>query len=324
MAHHHHHEDSDTYYLDQICLVALSAAFGAVCLSLYTWQRSMLNIMLAEQFHIFVLASGVLLTGLALIRAAVLWKAVGQPTAEHAHAHEHVHAHANDHAHAECSHTHDHDHAECSPAHEHDHTPGHDHGHHDHDHDWAPWRYVLLLVPIILFLLGLPNKPPEIRGEAVQLDMSQEAASVAGLLGTGMEPLASAVTAGALLAESAATNAPTVRFSILEEAAASPDSRQEWAGKSVRVLGQFKPAPGSDRQFTVFRLKIRCCAADVIPLKVPMICKERVSGIQPEQWVKVTGRVEFRPVGNSVATVLLVPNRQAIQIAQPEANPYEQ
>ena len=43
----HLHEDSDTYYLDQLCLIALSAAFGGVCLTLYFLNFSMLKIMLA-------------------------------------------------------------------------------------------------------------------------------------------------------------------------------------------------------------------------------------------------------------------------------------
>lgn len=325
MAHHHHHEDSDTYYLDQLCLVALSAAFGGICLSLYTWQRPMLSIMLAPSFHVFVLASGVLLTALALIRAAVLWRTVG---AAPKHDHEHDHAQAHEGA---CCHAHEHGHAH-DHAHAHDHTHMHDHVHdqqhahaaHDHDHDWAPWRYVLLLVPIILFLLGLPNKPPEIRAEAAQLDMSQEGANTAGLVGALVDPVSSLAMLGGVYAESAAGPAPTVRFSFLEEIAATPESRAEWAGKPVRVIGQYMPLRGSDRQFTLVRLKIRCCAADVIPLRVPMICKERLPSLPELQWAKVTGRIEFRKVDNAMSTVLIVPSVNAIQATPPEANPYEQ
>lgn len=339
MAHHHHHEDSDTYYLDQLCLVALSAAFGGVCLSLWTWQRPMLSIMLAPSFHLFVLASGVVLTALALIRAVVLWRTVGAaPKPEHDHAHDHAHGdcchdHEHDHEHAH-AHEHTHEHVRTLPlaqvaahTHGHDHTHAHDHAHghdHDHDHDWAPWRYVLLLVPIILFLLGLPNKPPEIRAEAAQLDMSQEGANTTGLVGALSDPVSSLAMLAGVFSESAAGPAPTVRFSFLEEIAATPQSRAEWAGKPVRIIGQYMPLRGSDRQFTLVRLKIRCCAADVIPLKVPMICKERLPSLPDLQWAKVTGRVEFRQLDNSITTVLIVPSASAIQATPPEANPYEQ
>jgi hypothetical protein len=111
MAHHHDHHD-DTYYLDQLCLVALSAAFGGVCLTLYFWQTNMLNLMLGKQFHNFVGASGVVLVVLAVVRAASLWIAVGKTTASCCDAHHH----------------HDHDHGHDHHVHE----AGHPHHHHDH------------------------------------------------------------------------------------------------------------------------------------------------------------------------------------------------
>src|ERR1700730_8043006 len=79
----HFHEDSDSYYLDQLCLIALSGAFGGVCLSLFFWQKTMLELMLGPQFHAFVLASGILLVGLALIRGTILWKSAGNSHSHH-------------------------------------------------------------------------------------------------------------------------------------------------------------------------------------------------------------------------------------------------
>ena len=57
----HLHEESDTYNLDQLCLVTFSGIFGGICLSLYFWQLAMLNLMLAKQFHGFILATGIIL-----------------------------------------------------------------------------------------------------------------------------------------------------------------------------------------------------------------------------------------------------------------------
>lgn len=316
----HIHEDSDTYYLDQLCLVALSAAFAGVCLSLCTWQRAMLNNLLAEQFHIFVLISGVLLMVLALTRAFILWKTVGN-TAHHHHD-EHDHDHAHHHEHGESAH----DHVECCHDHIHAHNHEHAHGHdHDHDHDWAPWRYVLLLIPIILFLLGLPNKPPDLKAQVTQVDLSQEAASYAGLVGSSANFWAGMAEAAGHEADSAAAApGPVVRFSVLEEAAFSAESRAEWAGKNVKVKGQYMPLGNSDRHFTLVRLKIWCCRNDVTQLNVPIICKEPVTGVKPQDWITVSGRVDFRPLKNGMTTVLQVPSRKAIVAGAPEANPYEQ
>ena len=40
--HHHHDDDGDTYFIDQLCMVGLSGAFGVICLCLYFWQTRML------------------------------------------------------------------------------------------------------------------------------------------------------------------------------------------------------------------------------------------------------------------------------------------
>src|SRR5438105_4013191 len=112
MAHHHQHE-GDSYYLDQLCLIALSGAFSAVCLVLYFWQRNMLKLMVGEQFHPFVLGSGIALLVLVLCRSLALWVAVGRSSAVGngpMHDHEHDHGHDNychEHHH---HHEHDHDH----------------------------------------------------------------------------------------------------------------------------------------------------------------------------------------------------------------------
>ena len=156
MAHQHHEDDS--YYVDQLCMVAISATFAAVCLALYCWQKQMLSFLLvSEQLRLCVLASGVVLMILALMRGWSLWVESAAKPGDESSSHRGklpmVHDHAHDHAH---DHTHDHT---CSHDHPHDHTHA-DHSHADHEHASAPWRYVVMLVPVILFMLGLPNKGP--------------------------------------------------------------------------------------------------------------------------------------------------------------------
>ena len=177
----HIHEDSDTYYLDQLCLIALCGAFGGVCLALFFWQAPMLDLMLGRQFHGLVLASGILLLVLTGIRAVILWKAAGQAKTRLplVHNHGHVHEH-HDHEHCQHDHHHNHDHD-----HHHDHDHDHGHSHDGHDHDWAPWRYVVLLLPIMLFLLGLPNKGPSVQGATIPVDLTHESLGYATLVAAG-------------------------------------------------------------------------------------------------------------------------------------------
>src|SRR4051812_4299772 len=100
---HDHTHDGDTYFLDQLCMVGLSAAFGVICLCLYVGKlrqteggsMPMLNLLLGEQFHPFVLASGVALVLVAGVRAFSLWRQAGRPALPHDHDHDHEHcAHA--------------------------------------------------------------------------------------------------------------------------------------------------------------------------------------------------------------------------------------
>ncbi len=189
---HDHHGDEDNYFIDQLCMVGLSGAFGVICLCLWFWQTGMLNNLLDKQFHLYVLLSGIVLTSIAFTRGWVLWQQSRDSSFRkpHDHGHSHDHDHGRHHEHPlehsapekplvelaimpapahvhgpACGHEHaagetcGHEHAH----HEHDHHIGkahvhHDHDEADHDHGWAPWRYVVVLIPIILFLLGLPNR----------------------------------------------------------------------------------------------------------------------------------------------------------------------
>lgn len=181
MAHDHDHDE--TYFKDQLSTIALCGMLGGVCVLLS--QQGKLTF-LAPNFRLPVLLGGLALLGLVGVRAVLIWMATGPKPApcpdgcahdhehghdrdhDHDHAHEHDHAHGHDHhdhAH-EHDHGHDHhDHAhehghEHSHAHDHPHDHGHSHAHdHGHDHGWSPWRYAVLLLPIVLFFLNLPPAP---------------------------------------------------------------------------------------------------------------------------------------------------------------------
>ncbi|MSQ93576.1 MAG: hypothetical protein EXR98_03360 [Gemmataceae bacterium] len=157
----------------------------------------MLTNLLDQQFHPYVLLTGIGLTLIAFTRGWILWQQSRDPSFrkphDHGHAHDHDHDHPHEHKHPApaktplelavvpapahvhgpacghehapgeaCGHDHSHEHSHEHHAHEHHIGKAHVEPDHDeaadHDHGWAPWRYVVILVPIILFLLGLPNR----------------------------------------------------------------------------------------------------------------------------------------------------------------------
>jgi hypothetical protein len=315
--HTHTHDDQNLFYLDQLCTIGFCGTLGVVQILLY--QFKVLPIMLAPKFHVPVLLSGIVLLLLAVIRAVALWVAVGknrtaqlhsdcchdhehthvhehepglvaaQPAAAHEHAHPHVHgAMAEEHVHAHVhGHVHDHNHGDAEDheccGHEHTHT------HEDcgHDHGWSPWRYIVLLLPILLFLLGLPW-PAD-----ANLVKEKE------------------LPAGVMFGE----------FKELRDAANLPQTRQFWDGKLVRVRGQY--SPGRDQKTVkLFRLQRTCCAADAYPVFMPVKSTEPLDfSFASGQWVYVTGTVSFQkhPHREEYETVIDIKKSADLEPASPPA-----
>jgi uncharacterized repeat protein (TIGR03943 family) len=371
MAHTHEH-DQDTYFLDQLCTIALCGAFAGACITLYTWQSQILMLILHPKFHIYVFWGGIVLLALVIVRAIALWFTPAAPGHAHGHnhdhAHDHGHSHAHDHVHGpDCGHDHAHDHHvhghDCGHDHAHDHAhehavtaqaPGHQETHqvqgtlplaspappeetahahshnhgHDHDHGWAPWRYVILLLPIMLYLLRLPNEgfsAEKMAGAgAVTLDPREVADSCIVL--TATSPLEAVVVTQALLGSDVGGKVHDMDFKTLEGLAADEEDQQHYRGRKVRVKGQFVAQGGSDHMFTLVRFKIQCCAADVIPLKVGIFCRESVADrVKQGNWVEVIGKVAFGQGSNGQpVTVLTVPSRKDIKPIKPDFNPYVQ
>ncbi len=340
-SHDHDHDGGDSYFIDQLCMVGLSGAFGVICLCLWFWRSDMLGLMLGPQFHLYVLLSGIVLTVLACARGVILWQQSRDPAFlkahdhdDHDHAHEHKHDHAvqekDPHAHGmqslpiqpgagTCGHEHA---AGETCAHEHHigHAHAHHHGHGDHDeadhdHGWAPWRYVVILVPIILFLLGLPNKPPSIMAKDSSV-LTVATLPELACIGAAYD-VADAMKAGS-------EKAKRVDFKLLESMASKPDLRAYWKNKVVEVVGQYSPDSRSNQLFMLVRFKISCCANDALQLNVPMASREPITGIARSDWVKVTGRVEFREEGGTYQTVLIIAKAKDVAKDNPDPNPYIQ
>jgi hypothetical protein len=124
MSHSHdhvHHESS--YYLEQLCTIAVCGLLGGVAVLLY--YQDMIRFILAPFLQIYLLWSGFSLLSLAAIRGAFLWLSV----------HRAGQSHRPDDCH--------HGPKVCD---------------HDHDLAWRPWRYGFLCLPIMLYFLNLPNQ----------------------------------------------------------------------------------------------------------------------------------------------------------------------
>ena len=420
---HDHSHDNDTYYLDQLCMIGITGAFAGICLALYFLNQSMLSLLLKPAFFPLVLATGITLLVVVVLRAAVLWQEVGKHQ-QIAHAHHHGescdHHHDHDCGHDHHHHDHDHHHHDHDHGHTHEHAKhvqaasavtgvsaqplsslaslpveennhgAHDHGGHDHDHGWAPWRYVVLLVPMMLYLLGLPSRILPF-SDTGGLDVQNEAVLTARLVGLGLTPLEQGPLAAFLCmdqsdrlaaqlgtdANSLANMAPIfldgraatlselkpdmkvalqlkidpqvmgskgvaklealttdavptqgatlgvikavdvaertvtvaldggttetfdleapeyIHFLKLESLVSDPMLKQKYRGKKVQVVGQFVPNSNTDRIFTIARFRIQCCAADAVQLNVPIVSREGIKDFSRDDWVRVTGRIEF-------------------------------
>lgn len=331
MAHDHHHDhDAGSYYVGQLCMVGICGALAGVAVVL--WLRGGLWF-LAPKFQQPVLLGGLALLALVAIRALSIWFSPARP---HTHTHDHHH-HDHDHAHEH----HDHDHADCGHAHSHEHshavtavpsTPthalnviadapppapvlvhthdhGHDHTHDDgHDHGWAPWRYVVLLLPIVLFFLNLPNQGFSSHyGAAIKAEDLEEGTVKQIVHGDG-----------------STANVTNVTFMELDQAANSPQLREQREGEWVRIKGQFVPST-SNKRFSLVRFKINCCAADAIRLNMVIDCAQELNVASFQgQWVEVTGQVSFRKIRGreEYITVLSVPAAKDVKRVDADPNPF--
>jgi hypothetical protein len=313
MSHSHAHGEADgTYFLDQLFTILTCGALGVVAILMY--QTGMLGRILVPMFFPWVVAGGVAVILMACVRAIAVWQLAGARRAAEAQAeaddyrqeltHSHGHDHAHSHAHGSKE-TRGHDHtdgAACEHEHGHSHSHsggaagGHDHGHSHshagsgeeeaHDHGWAPWRYMVLAIPVFLYFLGLPR-------DSVDWERTRNTGS--GLQGGSLRKSV-AMLAGGLAYPKTQPRTLKLGFNELAQAAAVPARHEAYEGDIGTIRGQFSPRAGSDREFSLFRMKMTCCAADAVLLETRILAPDAstLRGIQPNQWVQVEGVISFQ------------------------------
>ena len=259
--HHDHGGGLGDYYLEQLLTVFICGAFGIVAVLRY--QFDMLKFIIAEKFFDSILIGGIALLAVVALRGVILWRSVG---------HEPVHDHAHDHS-------------------GHNHAPGEvcdapanadgdaDHSADDHAHGNIYWRIVVLAFPIVLFMMGLPNKTFSAEYTNAKLGNEGEIGAIGNVAERGGEA--------------------TYDFQSLSIAAASEDKRKALEGTPAKIKGQLRFMPSSPDEFGLFYMKITCCATDAVPLKAriktdrPSLADAFKKNFKSHDWVEVSGTIQF-------------------------------
>lgn len=300
MAHEHSHgQPGGSYYLDQVFTILMCGALGLAGVSMY-FNTKLLERIVVPAFYVPILVGGLAVVALVVVRMVAVWRLSGvgaaktAPAAEiktaQAHSHGHEHSHAHEHSH---SHGHDRSHA-------HDENCGHDHaagptdddGHGDHDHSWTPVRYMVLALPVFLFILGEPRRnfasADVARGTSGTLQLSAKRQGLATLVGG---PALTRV----LKKSDVEQRTIELRFNELVEAAAVRQRQEQLEGDIGLLRGQFFPIPGNDTEFTLFRVDKTCCYSDARILETRIASPVSVQGLglQEGDWIRVRGVISF-------------------------------
>jgi hypothetical protein len=327
MAHSHAHahaEGEGTYFLDQLFTILACGGVGLVAVLMY--QTGMLSRILVPMFFVPTLLGGVALLVMVVIRGIAVWQLAGARKAAEAAAnsggHEHGHSHGHAHAHDDCGHEHSHG-DDCG--HDHAHAAGDAHAHteaggDDHDHGWAPWRYMVIAVPVFLYFLGLPR-------EGLWTNIIEK--NMGGNLRSNPDRMALSLAAGSPAMTKALRKPPRdeplkLAFSELTAAAAFPVRHDAYEGDAGMIRGQFVPVRGSDREFTLLRVDRKCCVADEIYLETRIQAPDPIRGIEPYQWVVVEGLISFEQNEKGKWIPVITPKSNAdIRPAEPAPNANE-
>jgi hypothetical protein len=332
MAHAHAHahgETENTYFLDQLCTIAVCGLIGFTAVGLYMKGWLQTKFLLNPRFHEPVLIAGIVLVAMAVLRAIAVWRLAGDARAaqlaaeqgdecghdhheeecghEHSHGHDHAHGHGHGHDHAQ-SHGHDHAHG---PAENDDEAMAHDHG-------WSPWQYAVLIIPAVLYFMGLPQDGYNM------LRLKEDLKEVALDPAKANQRLALANLGGGTVLAAMKKNKPQrFTFSQLQVSSTQPVARERLDGMTVILEGQFRRSPSSDREFQLFRVQVSCCGSDAITLQARIIAPEPLQGFQDMEWVEIEGELTYQKVSgrDRWVPVIKIPSMKNIIKEDPPADP---
>lgn len=303
MGHSHHHEGESVrdYFTEQLLTILVCLLLGYAAVEMYRTDRLGF---LVEQFRRPVLVGGIALLVLVAIRAVAVWKEAGRIQAQMRG--------------ADCDQDHSHG-PECNHPHFHAHGPDEeDHGH-SHDMSWMFARMLILVFPVLLFFMGLPNSTfsqegqlamvgndPEVgagmlkewaEGAAVVEEKQQPDGTIVKVLKTKkglMIRETSTAAGGEPKYQLIAGEGKRMRFADLNDAALDEGKRHYMEGQTAVLEGRFKRL--ADKEFTLFRMKMTCCRSDQVPLKVRIVVPQALNNYNDFDWVQVKGQIQFLKV----------------------------
>jgi hypothetical protein len=350
MAHdHHHHHDGESvsnYFTEQLLTILVCGFIGFAAIQMYRTDRLGF---LAEQFRGPVLYGGIGVLALVGLRSVAVWKEAGAVKARmQACAQDHVHTEECNHDHAHAHGAQEHHHHDHSHIHDHSHDHSHDDHGHSHDMSWVFARMLILAFPVALYFIGLPatsfsmeRQMLMMRGEkAMGAGNLEDLAKKAEVIDGPKEVGNSIVTVyqtdtklkvrktepkdgGQAKYELITQAGRTMKFAELNDAALDSGKRGYMEGETAILEGRFKRL--ADKEFSLFRMKMTCCASDTVPLKVRIIVPQALAGFEDFDWVRVKGQIQFWevPGQNRFIPVLMVADISDLSKPPPQ-NEYEQ
>lgn len=338
MAHSHSGCQSPRdYFTEQLLTILVCGSLAFVGIQMY--RNDMLKHILAPQFHVAVLVGSISVLALVAVRAISVWREAGelQPLNDMSCQENHIHSTA-------C------DHLPGLPGGSTD-DPNYADDGHSHDMSWMFARMLILVFPIALFALGVPNtgfskgKQLDAAGHDTALNLNpkviEELAKDPSTIeykaaetqsdGTKVRELQTAK--GLKIREITSTSGDTkyvlipgagaeMRFNELTEAAFDADKRKALEGSTAIMQGRFKRL--GDKEFTLFRMKMTCCGPDAVTLKVRIIAPQSVAEYADFDWVQVKGVIQFlKAPGQERYTPVLVLSDITDITRPPIKNEYE-
>ena len=298
------------YFTEQLLTILVCGGLGFVGIQMY--RNDMLKHILAPQFHTPVLVGSIAVLVLVAVRAVVVWREAGQlqPVDDMTCQENHVHT-------AACNHLSGLPLGTTPDANLMD-----DHGH-SHDMSWVFARMLILVFPIALFALGIPNSG--FSQEKLNEWLKREKQTALNLDPKELERMATDPAATTLEANTEPDGSkvrviqppppneklkvrevyppagtPTyalmsdagiaMSFNELNDAAFDADKRRSYTGQTAILEGKFNRL--SDKEFTLYRLKMTCCGPDAVMLKVRIITTQ-VPQANEGEWVRVRGVIRF-------------------------------
>jgi hypothetical protein len=337
--HFHNEESIRNYFAEQLLTILVCGLFGYAAIQMY--RNDMLGF-LTEPFRFPVLLGGIGILILVLVRAISVWREAGKLQGL---IHVQTTGCSGDHIHTDaCNHSIGHLHNES------DHT-AEDHLH-ANELSWVFARMLILIFPVLLFFMGLPNSTFSMdyqlalaydkNDTALGAELLKELAKDIDPTKTKLlSPLPDGSTVRQIVTKTGLTlkeitpasggepryeqivgEGTRMKFNDLKGAAFDTNKRESLQGQTVILEGRFKRL--GDKEFSLFRFKMACCAADATPLKVRIVVPQALSNYNDGDWVEIKGQVQFRrpPGQDYYIPVIMVGDINDIRKKQP-LNEYE-